>query len=453
MYDKISDNLGQALKTDLYQLTMSAAYFRNNIDTVTTFELFFRKLPKNRSYLVYAGLEQVVEYLLNLKFTQREINFLKSLPVFKNVNPQFFSYLKKFKFNGDLWSVPEGTIVFENEPVLRITANIIEAQIIETFLLSVINFQTLIASKAARVIYAAKGKGVVDFGTRRAHSPEAGILAARASYIGGCIGTSNVFAGQKFSIPVYGTAAHSYTMAFNSEEESFKKYFATFPDTTILLIDTYDTEGGARNAVKIGKGLKGVRIDSGDLIEKSRNVRKILNDASLQQAKIFASGDLNEYEIDKIIKSKAPIDMFGVGTEMVTSRDDPALGGVYKLVEQIEEGKVKYRAKFSPEKATYPGKKQVFRSYNANGLIKEDILCLADTKELPNAQPLLKNYIKKGKLIRKLPAISTIRKMTQKNLETLPRKYKNIYKVEHFKVKISAELKKLFEQLRNHYLR
>jgi len=451
MYDKVYQGLGQALKTDFYELTMSAAYFQNNIDTLTTFELFIRKLPDNRSYLVFAGLEQVIEYLLNLRFTKKEILFLKRMPTFKYVKRDFFDYLRDFRFNGDLWSVPEGTIVFENEPIIRVTANIIEAQIIETFILSMINFQTLVATKASRVVYAAKGKPVIDFGSRRAHGPEAGILAARASYIGGCIGTSNVYAGYKFGIPVYGTAAHSYTMAFDSELESFKKYYDTFPETTVLLIDTYDIEEGARNAVKIGQSLKGVRIDSDNIIEKSKKVRRILDKAGLHNAKILGSGDLNEYKIDKILKEKAPVDMFGVGTEMVTSRDDPALGGVYKLVEQITDDGIKYRAKFSIEKATYPGKKQIFRRYDNNGMMKEDILTLANAKKPQGTEPLLKNYIKNGKLMKKLPELSQIRNTTVRNLKKLPNKYKNLYKVVHFRVKISPELKRLFRKLQNLY--
>jgi len=451
MYDKIYQGLGQAFKTDFYELTMSAGYFQNNVNALTTFELFIRKLPNNRSYLIFAGLEQVIEYLLNLRFTNKEISFLRKMPVFKYVKPEFFDYLKKFRFRGDLWSVPEGTIIFENEPVLRVTANIIESQIVETFFLSVINFQTLIATKASRVVHSARGKGVADFGTRRAHGPEAGILAARASYIGGCLGTSNVYAGYKFNIPLYGTAAHSYTMAFDSELEAFQKYYATFPETTLLLIDTYDIEEGVKNAIKIGKSLKGVRIDSDNIIKKSRIVRKMLDEAGLQKTKIFATGDLNEYKIDEILKSKAPVDMFGVGTEMVTSRDDPALGGVYKLVEQITDNKVKYRAKFSLEKSTYPGKKQIFRRYAKDGMIKEDLLTLANASRLSDSEPLLKCYIKNGKLIRRLPELAQTRQMTIKNLETLPDKYKNIYKTVPFKVKASPELIQLFKELQRRY--
>jgi nicotinate phosphoribosyltransferase len=263
----------------------------------------------------------------------RPTAFLRRLPVFAHLPDDFFRFLSGFRFEGDVWGVPEGTLVFANEPILQVRAPLPQAQLVETFLLSLIHFQTLVATKASRVVEAACGREVIDFGTRRAHGPEAGVIAARASFIGGCIGTSNVCAAKEFGIPVFGTAAHSWTLAFDSEQEAFADYHATFPDSTILLVDTYDTLQGIRNALPLGKALKGVRLDSGDLLGSSREVRRILDDAGLTETKILASGDLNEYKVRALVEASAPIDLFGVGTEMVTSKDQPSLGAVYKLVE------------------------------------------------------------------------------------------------------------------------
>jgi nicotinate phosphoribosyltransferase len=361
MKDRAFHSPRQGLITDLYQLTMAAAYYDNNVDISGTFELFVRNLPESRSYLIVAGLEHAVQYLLALKFHDEEIEYLRSLDTFKTASAAFWRYLHDFHFTGDVWAVPEGTVIFADEPMLRLRAPIIEAQIVETFLLSAMNFQTMVASKAARVVQSACGKPVVDFGTRRAHGPEAGILAARASYIGGCIGTSNVEAGFSFGIPVFGTAAHSFTMAFDNEEDSFQSYYRVFPESTTLLIDTYDTIKGAKKACTLGSGLKGVRLDSGDILTLSKKVRTILDEAGLREVKIVASGDLNEYKIDNLLQNGAPIDIFGVGTEMVTSKDAPALGGIYKLVECERNGVITYKSKFSDEKVTYPGSKQLLR--------------------------------------------------------------------------------------------
>src|SRR3989339_1212874 len=325
--------------TDLSQLTMAAGYFDQKMQDVATFELFVRHLPKNRSYLITAGLEEVLHYLTHIKFSTEAVKFIRELPAFNNVSNGFFEYLKNFTFSGTVYAIPEGNIAFADEPLIRVSAPIIETQIIETYLLSTINFQTSIATKASRVVYAAKSREVIDFGTRRAHGPQAGVLAARASFIGGCNGTSNVFAAYKLDIPAVGTIAHSWVMAFEDEQDSFRKFHEIFPDNTILLIDTYDTLSGARHAALIGKKLKSVRIDSGDLLKLSREVRKILDAEGLPHVKIVASGDLNEERIDDLLQNGAPIDSFGVGTEMVTSKDTPALGGIYKLVEREHNGK------------------------------------------------------------------------------------------------------------------
>jgi len=430
-----------ALCTDLYELTMSAAYFDNHIDATATFELFVRSMPPRRSFLLAAGLEQVVEYLRNMRFTEDALDYLRSLDVFKHVSDDFFDYLSRFSFTGDLYAVPEGTVVFAQEPILRITAPIIEAQLIETYLLSTINFQTLIASKAARVVLAARGRAVVDFGSRRAHSPLAALWAARASYIAGCVATSNVLAGKMLGIPVMGTAAHSWTMAFESEVESFKAFQRVFPDHTILLIDTYDTIEGAKNAASLGRGVRGVRLDSGDLIALSKKVRKILDGAGLKDTKIVASGDLNEYRIAALLSKGAPIDSFGVGTEMVTSRDAPALGGVYKLVEQTIAGRRQPKVKRSKRKRTYPCAKQIFRHIGKNGKFIRDTIGLAD--ESLSGERLIVPVIKNGRLLKPLPEINQLRERAMSQLASLPEKYKKLQRPDRYPVRISKALEQL----------
>jgi len=448
----------QSLVIDLYELTMSAGYFSNNYNHYSTFELFIREMPRNRSYLVNAGLDQAIEYLLNLNFTANDIDYLRSLKVFQQVNSKFWEYLEDFRFSGDVWGIPEGQIVFPGEPLLRVSAPIIEAQIVETFLLASYNFQTLIASKAARVVQAAqldgKKRGVMEFGSRRAHGPQASVLAARASYIAGCIGTSNVLAGQRFKIPVFGTAAHSWTMAFPSEIEAFKSYYKVFPESTILLIDTYNIENGARNAVKTGSGIRGVRIDSGDLAVESSKVRKILDDAGMKDVTIVVSGDLNENKIRKLVEAGAPIDSFGVGTQLATSEDAPSLGGIYKLVEQEIDGKTRYRAKFSVNKATYPGKKQVFRLLDGSGKFIKDIIGLENDQISEKHIELLKPIIKKGKLIYHSPSMEEIRNFFQDNFKSLDRKFTSFDRPQTYPVTYSPNLTALFNSLKeesNHH--
>jgi nicotinate phosphoribosyltransferase len=328
------------LATDFYQMTMGAAYYQYNlensveeIDDIATFELFIRKLPDNRNYLIFAGLEQAIYYLQNARFTEKTIEFLRKKEVFKKIDPHFFDeFLPKFKFIIDVWAMKEGNFFFPNEPIMRVQGPMFHAQIAETYLLNVINFQTLVASKASRIRNVAEDKVLLEFGTRRSHSPLAGVYAARASYIAGFNGTSNVVADLELGINSTGTMAHSFVQKFENERDSFNSYYDIYDENSILLIDTYDTEKGARKCSEFGNKIKGVRIDSGDLIEHARNVRKILDEGGCEKVLIVASSDLNEYKIKEILDKKAPIDAFGVGTELATSRDDPTISGVYKLI-------------------------------------------------------------------------------------------------------------------------
>lgn len=433
------------LATDFYQLTMIAGYFECGKNHKSTFELFVRNLPEKRSYLIAAGLEQAIHYFRNLRYTAEHLKCLKNLSVFKNVSREFFDYLRAFRFSGDVYAVPEGTVVFANEPIIRVTASMIEAQIVETYLLSMINYQTLIASKASRIVHAADGREVIDFGTRRAHGPQAGVLAARACFIGGCAGTSNVLAAHKLGIPPVGTVAHSWVMAYDDEYESYEDFHKVFPDNTILLIDTYDTIKGAKLATKIGKKLKGVRLDSGNITLLSKRVRKILDDAGLGHVKITASGDLNEYKISRMLDKGACIDSFGVGTEMVTSKDVPVLGGVYKLVEQEKEGRSMPKMKFSKDKSTCPAKKQVYRFLNNKGMFKKDVIGLVD--EEFDSKALLLPVMKKGKLLHKIPTVRQIQKTARKNISKLPDRFKALNCKTTYPVTVSKRLKQVRDKM------
>src|SRR5256712_2775354 len=327
----ISGAPSSGLLTDLYELTMAAGYVQNRFEARATFELFVRHLPPRRNYLVAAGLEQALDFLQNVHFSAEEISYLRGLPVFRHVDDAFFDYLAGFRFSGDAWALPEGTIFFPDEPILRITAPIAEAQIIETSLLSILHFQTLIASKAARIITAAAGRPVVEFGSRRAHGMEAGILAARAAFIGGCQGTSNTYSGRRFGIPVYGTQAHSWIMAHADEAEAFRDFLDVFPEQSTLLVDTYDVHAAIEKIMALCRKPGGVRLDSGDILADSLWVRRRLDRAGWTDVQIFASGDLDEDRIEDLLRSGARIDAFGVGTALSTSADSPAVGVIYKL--------------------------------------------------------------------------------------------------------------------------
>ena len=434
------DNPGfSGLATDLYQLTMAAAYHSNGRDERASFELFTRKLPEGRSYLIVAGLEQALDYLRRLRFSADEIEYLRGLRAFEHVSPEFFDYLRGMRFTGDVWAMPEGTVAFAGEPLLRVTAPLIEAQVVETYLLSTINFQTLIATKAARVVEAAQGRGIVEFGTRRAHGFGAGVHAARAAFIGGCIGTSNVEAGKRFGLPVYGTAAHSFTMAFDREIDAFRAYFKVFPESSTLLLDTYDTIAAARLATEFGPELRGVRLDSGDLVELSKQVRVILDEAGMRRTKIFASGDLNEFRIAELIAAGAPIDLFGVGTDLSTSRDAPALGGVYKLVEIEFDGRAAPKMKLSRDKATYPCRKQVWRATASDGSFAGDVIARADEIDLPGA-PLLTPVMRGGRIATTLPNLREAQEHARRQLAGLSDPHKRLIEAQTYQVRYSDRL-------------
>lgn len=431
----------KGIATDLYELTMTAGYFKLGMNFPVVFELSIRHLPPNRGYLIAYGIEDAIDYIISLKFTEEEINYIKKLEVFQKIGEDFFDFLRSFSFKGDVWAVKDGTIIFANEPIIQVEASLLEAQMLETYLLSIINFQTNIATKASRIVYAAKNRGVIEFGFRRAHGIEAAVEAAKAAYIAGCIGTSNMLAGYKYNIPVYGTTAHSWTMVSPSELQAFRNYHLVFPDNTILLIDTYDVIEGAKKAIQIGKDVKGVRIDSGNLIELSKKVRKMLNQANMNHTKIILSGDLNEYIIDEIVRKKTPVDLFGVGTELVTSKDAPALSGIYKVVQENSQGFPRPLMKLSKDKVTLPGKKQIYR-VEENGFYKYDILALFE-ENISKGIPLLRKVIQNGKRVYEKESLSSVREYIQSQLDKLPNKYRKIIKPSQFPIKISKVLKAL----------
>jgi nicotinate phosphoribosyltransferase len=398
------------LLTDLYQLTMAAGYFEaGKSDEIATFEMFVRRLPQGRHYLVAAGLPQAVEYLETLQFRADEVAWLRSLPQFSRVPREFWSYLLKFRFTGSLAAAAEGTAMHAKEPLLVVRAPLIEAQLVETYLLSMIGFQTLIATKAAHLLEVADGRPIVEFGSRRAHGPQAGLYAARAAYIGGCVGTSNVMAGYQYGIPLFGTSAHSWVLAFDSEREAFRKLQDLLGDRCAYLVDTYDSLEGTRKAASLGKPIWGVRLDSGNIVSLAKGARKILDEAGLRHAKIMATNELDEVRIREILAAGAPVDVFGVGTALATSSDSPALGAVYKLVEIEVDGVSRYPSKKSEEKATLAGAKQVFRysGFDVLGRMNEEPT--ADGDYVRVLKPVMAN----GRRIAPLPSIEEARAHAQ----------------------------------------
>jgi nicotinate phosphoribosyltransferase len=433
------------LLTDLYQLTMAAGYhLAGKTGDRAVFELFVRRLPPNRNFMVAAGLQQAVDYLLNLSFGEEEVRYLKGLPQFARMPEDFFDALRRFRFTGDLYAVPEGTPLFPGEPFLTLRAPLMEAQIPETYLLATIGFQSLIATKSARIVEAAGGRSVVEFGTRRAHSPEAGVLAARAAYIGGCIGTSNTLAGFRYQIPVFGTAAHSWVQAFPTESEAFRRLQELLGPATVYLIDTYDTLDGARHAAELGQPFWGVRLDSGNLADLARAVRRILDDAGFSEAKIMATGDLNEHKILEFVANGAPIDVFGVGTELAISSDAPNHGAIYKMVELISNGERRFTAKYSDEKSTLPAAKQIFR------YAKRDLLSLAGECPAGDCEALLRPVIYGGKLVEPLPAAAEARQNSFASVQRLPKKLRSLFECDPpWPVGLSPKLSGLAESVRS----
>jgi nicotinate phosphoribosyltransferase len=412
--------LNIALSTDLYELTMAQSYLENGKTKPAVFSLFIRRLPKNRSFLVAAGLETLLEKIKNFRFTEEELNYLENLKIFSK---NFLDYLENYRFSGDIYAVNEGKIIFENEPLIQVEANLPDAQILETLIINIIHFQTLIASKAARSFIVSGGKRVIDFGFRRAHGIEAGVYAARAAYIAGIDSTSNLEAGKNFGIPVVGTMAHSYVMVFDSEEEAFKCFAKSFPKMPIFLIDTYDTLSAAKKVVKLAKeGVKAiaVRIDSGDLVKLSKKVREILDEAGLNDVKIIVSGGLDEHDIKKLMDEKAPVDIFAVGTKLVTSADQPYLDIAYKLVEY--DGKPKF--KLSPGKATFPYKRQIIRHYLQNGIMNYDELVRFN--EEVEGEKLVFKVVEKGKIVYTFKSLKEIKETFLEEIKKLPESLKTL---------------------------
>jgi nicotinate phosphoribosyltransferase len=464
---------GLELLTDLYELTMMQVYFKTNIiNRYAIFDMFFRKNPFGSGYVVFAGLEQLIDYLQNLSFSNDSIDYLYSLNIFSD---DFLDYCKAFRFTGNIYSFQEGDIVFPEEPIVRVEAELGQAQLIETALLNYINFQSLIATKSARICYAAKGRDVIEFGLRRAQGPDGGLSASRAAVIGGCVGTSNVLAGKMFGIPVKGTHAHSFVMAYDNEDEAFDHYTEVFPDASILLVDTYDTLGsGIKNAIaaakklaKKGKHLVGIRLDSGDLAYLSKQVRKMMDEEGLQYIKILASNDLDEYKIDELLKAGAPIDLFGVGTRLATGFGESALSGVYKMAAIEKDGKLIPKMKISDEisKGTIPSRKNVYRYYDSDNTIwfdlisqDEETVIKGDVYDIKGNKFTLDGHMisrcmhapifHNGTLVYDKPTLQEIQHHCYNNMQSLTRSIKDIYDPVNYDVYISPKLFSLLEKMR-----
>ena len=439
-----------SLFVDYYQLTMGQADFKNKNNATITANYYVRRIPQGE-YLVAAGLEQVIHYVLNVRFTDDTLNWLLQQG---ELSEDYLKSLRNFRFDGSVYAVPEGTIVFPNEPIINVTGKSRDIQLFETYLLCVMNFQTLIATKASRIVRAARGKPVFDFGARRAHGRDAGILAARASYIGGSSGTSLVLAGRYFNIPYVGTMAHKFVMDRHSEIDAFRDYTNVFPRNSTLLIDTYETIQGARNACIVAKEMEGrglrlkaVRLDSGDLVSLSKQVRSILDDAGLEYVQIVASHDLDEYQIDKLLENDAPIDSFGVGTRLATGANynsltgdggPSALGGVFKSVERDGIPIVK-KSVDEPAKATIPGRKQIYRYTDKDGLYCKDCVTLWDE---PNSEgkPLLIPIVIDGKLVYNFPNLTTIQERTKIELRKLQNTHQILSDAKPYPVEIHPSL-------------
>lgn len=472
------------LLTDFYELTMMQGYFKSKAKEHVIFDVFYRVNPSGGSYAITAGLEQVIDYIKNLSFSYDDIDYLRNLNMF---DEDFLDYLASYHFSGDIYAIPEGSVVFPKEPLVKVIAPIMEAQLVETAILNIINHQSLIATKASRVVYAAGGDAVMEFGLRRAQGPDAGIYGARAAVIGGCVGTSNVLCGQQFDIPVLGTHAHSWIMSFETEYDAFYRYATYYPNNCILLVDTYDTlKSGVPNAIKVFKkkqeeGVKlenfGIRLDSGDLAYLSKQARQMLDEAGFPDAIITASSDLDENLIYSLKTQGATINSWGVGTNLITSADCPAFGGVYKLAgiryEGDEEFTPKIKVSENPAKVTNPGNKTVYRIYNKNtGKIKADLICLSDevydeSKDLKLFDPeatwknttlpggsytmkeLLVPIFIKGQCVYQSPKVMDIRSYCQQELNTLWDESRRLMYPQEVYVDLSKPLFDLKHQLLN----
>ena len=461
---------GMALVTDLYQLTMMAGYVANNMqDRPAAFEYFFRNLPPHTGFAVFAGLEQALKGLEGMRFTDSDMEYLEGLGIFGD---DALDYFREFVMDVDMWAMPEGTLVFPNEPIVRVEGKLGPAQLVETFILNCLNYPTLIATKASRVVNAADGEPVLEFGLRRAHGPDGGLIGARAAYIGGCAGTSNVLAGKAFGIPVKGTHAHSWVMSHDTELEAFRNYAKAFPESCILLVDTYDTlECGMPNAIEVFKELRekhpdiraAVRLDSGDLAKLSKGAFKQLREAGFEDPMIVASGDLEEDLIADMKRQGAKINAWGVGTHLITSRDHPSLGGVYKVVgiKDGDEWDPRLKVASNVEKTTDPGRKQVARLYNQGGAPIADVLYMAD-EELPESgeirafdrqrfhedhafrahkvESMLKKHMEGGKVIVEHPSLDEIRKRAEDGISHLAEEMKRLRNPEYYPVVLSPAL-------------
>ena len=467
------------MMTDLYQLTMMYGYFKNNMqDYDAVFDLTFRVSPSGSAYAMMAGLEQMIDYINNLCFEEKDRDYLRSLNLF---DEDFFDYLKNLRFTGEIYAMKEGTFVFPQEPIVRVKAPILQAQLVETTILNLINHQTLIATKASRVVQAAKGDAILEFGLRRAQGPDAGIYGARAAIIGGCVATSNVMTGQIYHVPVKGTHAHSWVMSFENELEAFRAYAKIFPDSCLLLVDTYNTlKSGVPNAIKVFNELRergyepiGIRLDSGDLAYLSKEARIMLDEAGFPNTKIFASSDLDEELISDLKAQGAKIDVWGVGTRLITSETTPALGGVYKLAAEIKEGKMipKMKVSDSINKTTNPGYKKVYRIYDKHYKKALADLIMLNEETIDETQPLtifsplepwkktvLRNFFTRdllvpifmdGKQVYKSPALLDIQAYANEEKATFWEEYKRLKNPHEYKVDISDKLYELRRQFLN----
>lgn len=479
-YDMRALNL--TLLTDLYELTMMQGYFKNPTDQIVVFDAFYRKNPCEGGYAIAAGLEQIIEYVRHLHFAPDDIDYLRSLNIF---DTDFLEYLRGFHFTGDIYAVPEGTVVFPREPLLKVIAPVMEAQLIETAILNLLNHQSLIATKASRVVYAAKGDGVMEFGLRRAQGPDAGLYGARAAMIGGCIGTSNVLTGQMFQVPVKGTHAHSWIMSFPDEYTAFKTYAELYPNACILLVDTYDVlNSGVPNAIRVFREMKeaghemkgyGIRIDSGDLAYLSKQAYKMLDEAGFGDAIISASSDLDEYLIESLKAQGAKINSWGVGTNLITCQDNPAFGGVYKLaaIKNKDDQDFVSKIKLSEniEKVTNPGNKTIYRIYDKKtGKIRADLICLANETFDPEKdmiifdpmatwkktkiaggsytlRELLVPVFQKGECVYTSPTVMEIKDICKKELDTLWDETRRFVNPQEVYVDLSDKLFKIKSEL------